>query len=216
MDGLTTRQSMLLYLRSYTGIRDYWGGEAPFAITQDGIAGAMGITRGHACLLLGRMASSGLVYSEVSHIADHRKKRLVYRLTPAGTEEADTLMKIVYPRGRRDLGTMLRNGLDGCSSAESLTQEDRDGMGWLCVIRREVLWNEVPPDKPNLARFGGGGRIALREETKGMFVDSATEEELKHWHSEAADWFSRYHPDDPERLEHLALAGLTTECRLKV
>lgn len=60
------------------GPMDPWPPEA----TQDGIAAALGITRSHAALELGRLQGWGFVDFRLAHVRGAARRRRVYRANP--------------------------------------------------------------------------------------------------------------------------------------
>jgi len=72
----------LQYLRQYNPENlDF---VAPFDLTQDGVAAALGITRPHASLVLNKLIMDGLVESRMLHIKGGRRRRTAYIISPAG------------------------------------------------------------------------------------------------------------------------------------
>ena len=59
---------------------------APFDITQNGIADALGITRPHASLVLKKLITDGFVEQRMLHIKGGRRRRLAYIISPSGIQ----------------------------------------------------------------------------------------------------------------------------------
>ncbi len=57
---------------------------APFALTQDGIAAALGITRPHASLILKRLIGDGLVEKRLVYICGGSRRRQAYVISRSG------------------------------------------------------------------------------------------------------------------------------------
>ena len=60
----------------------------PYAITQYGIAQAVGISRAHACIDLKKGMELGLIDRLQAHIRNNANRRWIYHLTPAGLTAA--------------------------------------------------------------------------------------------------------------------------------
>jgi CRP-like cAMP-binding protein len=73
---------VLQYLKQYNPERFEF--EAPPALTQDGIADAVGITRAHTALVLKRLRDRGLVEERLVHITGGRRRRKAYVPSPLG------------------------------------------------------------------------------------------------------------------------------------
>lgn len=72
----------LQHLRQYNPAQhDY---VAPFALTQDGIAAAIGITRPHMCLVLKKLIEDGFVEKRLVHITGGSRRRQAYVISRDG------------------------------------------------------------------------------------------------------------------------------------
>jgi hypothetical protein len=60
-------------------------------------------------------------------------------------------------------------------------------------------------------RFGRRNEVRMSERTRERVLASASGEDLVRWHCIAAEWFADHHPDDPERLVHLARGRRSVE-----
>ena len=93
---LTVGERILLHLSRYRWVST----AAPFELTQDGIAQAIGRTRAHAAIELKKLIDQGLVDAPVSdHVAGGTMKRLVYVMTPAGRDKVVKLRAILAEQG---------------------------------------------------------------------------------------------------------------------
>jgi DNA-binding MarR family transcriptional regulator len=59
---------------------------APYDITQNGIADALGITRPHTSLVLKKLITDGFVEQRMLHIKGGRRRRLAYIISPSGIQ----------------------------------------------------------------------------------------------------------------------------------
>ena len=93
---LTVGERILLHLSRYR----WTSAAAPFELTQDGIAQAIGRTRAHVAIELRKLVDQGLVDQPVSaHIVGGTMKRLVYVMTPAGWNAAGRCKRILAEQG---------------------------------------------------------------------------------------------------------------------
>lgn len=54
----------------------------PFEATQDGVAGALGLTRAHVALEAKRLLARGLIEEVRAHVVNGKNRRKVYRVIP--------------------------------------------------------------------------------------------------------------------------------------
>lgn len=95
--GLTIREKICLHLEPYTS---HYGNKeiVRHAMTQDGIAWAIGIGRAHASLVLSEAPE--LFVSSKRTVEGSYRKRLIYTLTPLGMEFAAELKLRIEKLGR--------------------------------------------------------------------------------------------------------------------
>ncbi|HLQ42490.1 MAG TPA: hypothetical protein VK189_06510, partial [Thermoplasmata archaeon] len=82
--SVTVGERILVHLSGFLRHADSY--ECPVEMTQDGIAGALLLSRAHVALELKRLKSTGKVQERMAHVANARSRRKVYELTPAGQE----------------------------------------------------------------------------------------------------------------------------------
>lgn len=88
---MTSKKDLILmHLLKYVGKDN--GKDMPFETTQDGIAIALGMTRGHVSIVLGKLMNEGLVRAESRHAGTVRL-RMCYRLTSVGIIETRKIVK---------------------------------------------------------------------------------------------------------------------------
>ncbi|MBO4568866.1 MAG: hypothetical protein J5674_02670, partial [Candidatus Methanomethylophilaceae archaeon] len=80
----------------------------------------------------------------------------------------------------------------------------------LCVLRHTVLRTELDRIPTGLL-FDGKGCLMLKEDAKSRFLGTGNEEDLKRWHSLAADFCLGKEGLVAERLHHLRMAGRRRE-----
>lgn len=88
---LSNRERILLHLSTYSGELNYYN--APFFLTQDGIANAIGIGRNNVPRELKTLLSEGLVEAKKARVAGLKNRRTVYNLTSKGLMEAHKIRK---------------------------------------------------------------------------------------------------------------------------
>jgi DNA-binding MarR family transcriptional regulator len=67
---------------------------APFGMTQTGLAERLGRPQGAFARVLQRLEASGVVASDLRHVAGANRRQKVYQLTPRGREIARNLARI--------------------------------------------------------------------------------------------------------------------------
>ncbi|MEM4292734.1 MAG: tetratricopeptide repeat protein [Thermoplasmata archaeon] len=83
---LTAAEKVLLHLYEYTKYVDHF--EVPFAVTQDGIAEAVGILRSHVPRTLKGLLDKGYIEEKLAHVIGSERRRKVYFLTTPGIAHA--------------------------------------------------------------------------------------------------------------------------------
>lgn len=83
---LTAGEKVLLHLYEYTKYVDHF--EVPFAVTQDGIAEAIGILRSHVPRTIKNLMDKGYVEEKLAHVIGSERRRKVYFLTTPGIAHA--------------------------------------------------------------------------------------------------------------------------------
>ncbi|MGC8912733.1 MAG: tetratricopeptide repeat protein [Thermoplasmata archaeon] len=79
---LTAGEKVLLHLYEYTKYVDHF--EVPYAVTQDGIADAVGILRSHVPRTLKGLIDRGYIEEKLAHVIGSERRRKVYFLTTPG------------------------------------------------------------------------------------------------------------------------------------
>ena len=94
--AFTNAERVLLHLSRHP----FTGAAAPYELTQDGIAQAIGRTRAHAAIELKKIVDLGLAEVRRSeHVRGVGAKRQVTVLTPAGMRDAERLKALAAERG---------------------------------------------------------------------------------------------------------------------
>lgn len=96
---LTKQELIILHLSRYSNRVDVF--DMPYSVTQDGIAGTLGISRAHASLELKKLEEKGLVDAILAHTPRSKNKRNTYHLTQTGLKKLADLE-----------GFMIRNHIE--------------------------------------------------------------------------------------------------------
>ncbi|GEM_PF-2463105 len=119
MRTLTVQEKIMLHLSQYTSYRDKIA--VPSAITQEGIADAVGVKRPHISVDIKRMKEKGLIAEFKAH-AGGRKKRKAYYLTQEGQRKLNEITENLRKRRvKLSLDDMNRE-LDGEQAADYLVR----------------------------------------------------------------------------------------------
>lgn len=205
MPGIMLKHKILLHLLTIDGLV-YSQGRMPFESTQDGIAGAIGISRAHSCQETRKICRKGYVIAEKNHIKGSDRKRLTYRLSPEGRDTARKLRQDLIDRGL-DPDRIISSGAGTPQELwVKLNENDRNVLGLACVLDVPVPRDTLRPMKNDVIPVDQRGRIRLKRCMVTGFLQCAPEQRLIKWHSDAADYW--YVNNDPaERLKHLVLAN---------
>ena len=208
---LSDRALMHLYRYRHIPVGTELG--APSEMTQDGIAGALGISRSHAALITNRLEEGGRLESGKSRIVGQMQggPRKVYFITPIGIRECECMLAEAQSKNIDD-SLIMPNNINYCSSAMfwNLPLEDRMLIGCMFVLRTPVRRSDLD-DAPQILPFDHKGRLAIKPETRRWYISRADTDTLKSWHSAAADWCTDRRCDPKERLYHLFRSGRRTE-----
>ncbi len=90
---LTVSERILYHLNNYVKYEDKY--EAPFDVTQDGIAQACSISRAHAAIELKKLKASGIVDETLKHVRKGKARRKVYFLTTSGKSKSADVLQYV-------------------------------------------------------------------------------------------------------------------------
>ncbi|MDH4123305.1 MAG: ATP-binding protein [Thermoplasmata archaeon] len=91
--SLTVAERILYHLYQYIKLEDKY--EAPFDVTQDGIAQSCGISRAHAAIELKKLKDGGQILEKLSHVRKAKSRRKVYFLTQEGKAKANKIVEYV-------------------------------------------------------------------------------------------------------------------------
>ncbi|MFA5311956.1 MAG: hypothetical protein WC375_01400 [Methanomassiliicoccales archaeon] len=96
---LTVWERILLFIRSRSQNVDLDAYVLPFDLTQDGIAGGVGISRAHAAVEVRKMIAHGWISSSLSHVEGNPRRRTCYMMTAKGRTHAAMIKRSLDDRG---------------------------------------------------------------------------------------------------------------------
>jgi DNA-binding MarR family transcriptional regulator len=215
MHEVNLHERVLIHLRKYHGISVTEDRISPYEITQDGISMALGISRNHASVILGRMVENGDVTFVVSRIrhSESGMRRKAYSLTQQGVERYESMVGRLEDEGMEVRDLLLPNNVNYFSGEmlDSIPEKDMDIIGMVAVMRNHVNRNELPGYVPANMPFDGKGNVMMKTETRKRLIGRTNETVLRRWHSLAADWCAVHCRDVRERVLHLVMAGRRME-----
>lgn len=139
MHEINLHERVLIHLRKYHGISVAEDRISPYEITQDGISMALGISRNHASVILGRMVQNGDVAFVVSRIKHSESgiRRKAYRLTQQGVNRYESIVGRLEDEGVEVRDLLLPNNVNYFSGEmmDSIPEKDMDIIGMVAVIR---------------------------------------------------------------------------------
>ena len=90
---LTARERVLLHLHNRILDQDSW--DAPFELSQTGVANAVGVHRRHLPRTMRKLQENSLVNIHLKHVPNFARRVQVYALTVKGNDTADKLLKLL-------------------------------------------------------------------------------------------------------------------------
>lgn len=207
----TIRERILLHLNRFSMIDEEEMYNLPFDLTQDGIGGALGISRAHSSLELKKLRQRRKIKEKQVRVLGSNVKRKVYYLEPEGKIEAEFVEKRLEAAGISVETVLDMRRCDPELMWEKLKESDRDALGLACVIRVPVYRDMLPPTDSGVIPATHEGLVNISEDVKKKYLDAIDPEFVRKWNSDAADWWVDNVPDDQERLYHLVKAGRSME-----
>lgn len=207
--SVTVKQKILLHLMRFNCSPDT-GFNVAYDLTQDGIAGVVGITRAHVSVELKRMVEDGRLVSWKAHMPGSSIKRLAYALSSTGLSEAKEVEAYLLSNGI--IPDMLLD-MQRCNPGDlwnTLNEADRDVLGMACVLRRRIPRADLPRMSGGTLPVDQNGNVAFPPAAAKNYLTYASPSRVRTWHSWAADyWLSA--GEYQERLYHLTMAGRMKE-----
>ncbi len=89
--SLTVEEKILIHLIQYMRFYDQW--EVPFDVTQEGIAGSIGIARCNVSRAMKKLIEKDSIEEKIAHVKGAERRRKVYFLTHTGHTEANQIFR---------------------------------------------------------------------------------------------------------------------------
>ena len=204
MQSVSLMDRVLAHLYRYRYIRYDIQHGAPYELTQDGIGMSVGISRSHASILIKKLLDSKYIIEGSSTVKGGTRpmKRKIYVITELGRnrylELEHAYMDMGVNLAEMDLTVNDRTFED----IKRLTDGQTDYYGLLCVLDEDVAREDLP-DNLQLIRFTRDGKAYVKDSIRQAFLDKGTPDDLKHWHSKAADWCIDHDRPFTKKLIHL-------------
>ena len=212
MKDITNHDRISAHLFRYNHIRYDIEFDAPFEITQDGIALNLGISRGHSNIVLKRMEENNELLIGFSTIkgSNRAAKRKIYLLSEYGKSQFKERIKELksYDTDVED----LVKGIDRyrLEDIKRITGDKMDDLGCMAVLRVRVDKADVPIESPLVAIVRQNYAV-MKDSIRKIIISEASPEELRTWHSKAADWCIDHDAVIEERLHHLVKSNRDRE-----
>ena len=208
---LTVGERIVLHLGQYSKYLDSY--DAPLDVSQDGIASALRISRAHAAIELKKLKENDEVLEKLVHIKRGKTKRKAYFLTPAGEERASRVRQFAESEGIEVQAFLDLKKCKGPELWSVLDEACREVLGQAGVFRRPFRRDALPETTISLLPVDQEGMVDLPEPLKEYGATVLSEEELRRYHSFAADYWLQ-EGDYRERLYHLVAAGRGKEAEM--
>ena len=192
MASLSVKQKTLIYLNRYKSFDPSNTYNAPWELTQDGIANALCISRAHASIILGQLKNESKAEERMSHIKNGKTKRKAYYITPAGMEEAARIIDYAIKEEINIDSIIDAKRQDPVLLLEGLSGSDRYALGCACAFCMPMPASSLPPIRNMSLPTDIDGNIVIDPELRDKVLASGNDEERAEWHGYAANyWFDR-------------------------
>lgn len=192
MASLSVKQKTLIYLNKYKSFDPSNTYNAPWELTQDGIANALCISRAHASIILSQLKNESKAEETMSHIKNGKTKRKAYYITPIGMEEA---VKIIDYAVREEINIdsiIDAKRQDPVLLLDKLSESDRYALGCLCAFHTPMPASALPPIRNMSLPTDIDGNLNIDPVLRDKVLASAPDTERAEWHGYAANyWFDR-------------------------
>lgn len=132
----TVPERLAVHLLDYVRYIDSDAAELPYALTQDGIADALGIGRAHVAMALKALRKRNLIDERTARIRGELRRRKCYMLTPGGLQQAMSLtntfsekkIRLRYQESEKETTLGEATKELGITLTESLRAMDTNGL----------------------------------------------------------------------------------------
>ena len=192
MTSLSVKQKALIFLYKYRTYDKSDIYNTPWELTQDGVAGAVGVSRAHASIVLNQLKEEGNVEERITHIRNGKTKRKSYFITPSGMEEGEMIIDLAN-KEKIDIAYLLETRKKGYDiSFDNLNKGDRFALGCACAFNMPVDKSILPPMTSLILPTDMDGKISISEELRKDFLEYVDDEERASFHGYAANyWFDK-------------------------
>jgi tetratricopeptide (TPR) repeat protein len=216
MAEFTIGDRLILHLYTYRSVNpeDYFN--IPWELTQDGISSSLGISRAHASIELKRQKEKGTITETLVRIKGGKVRRYAYSLNDKGLKTAMDLEDRVKAAGLDMRSLIDFKKQEPTQVLDSLSKGDRDALGIACTFRLSVPVSVLPEHARNVVPADVNGRTTITPELRNRILSAASGEELRGWHSYAADYYDKFGKDSAiedgdsravEKVYHFIKAG---------
>lgn len=211
--SLTVGERIVLYLVRYQKMIDSF--DVPIDVSQDGIAGSLGISRAHAAIELKKLKDAGEVVERLAHIKRGKTKRKVYFLSKEGEVKAARIEGFAKQEGI-EIGPMIDiRRSRGQDLYASLSDDLKPILAGAAVFRKPFKRGALPDASAMILPVDREGMVGIPPEVRQSILKMLAPDELRRHHSRAADyWLSM--GDYRERLFHLLESGRRKEAEMLV
>ena len=192
MTSLSVKQKALIFLYKYRTYDKSDIYNTPWELTQDGVAGAVGVSRAHASIVLNQLKEEGNVEERITHIRNGKTKRKSYFITSSGMEEGEMIIDLAN-KEKIDIAYLLETRKKGYDiSFDNLNKGDRFALGCACAFNMPVDKSILPPMTSLILPTDMDGKISISDELRKDFLEYVDDEERASFHGYAADyWFDK-------------------------
>ena len=192
MSSLSVKQKALIFLNKYKAYDKSDIYNTPWELTQDGISGAICVSRAHASIGLNQLKNEDKVEEKITHIRNGKIKRKSYYLTPLGMEEAAKVLEFAA-KEKIDVSDILDSKKHGSGiDPNKLNEGDRFALGCACAFNMAIDPSALPPVTNITLPTDINGKVTFDEDYRKRVLESANEDERAEWHGYAANyWFDK-------------------------
>lgn len=209
MSNMTQSDMIIVFLNKYKDVNLDSRFAVPYEMTQNGMGEALGISRAHVSVLLGKLERDGVVQGSrafVRFAPSGSNNRKVYSLTPMGERMC---MEILEREGvsERDAPDLLMpTNINHCrpEAFDALPQEDRDLLGALMLLKAPMPCSQLPMGRKHpLLPVDVRGFVCIHPKVRRVYLERASKVDMVRWHALAADLCVLADGSTVERLTHL-------------
>ena len=192
MTSLSVKQKALVFLYKYRSYDRNDIYNTPWELTQDGVAGAVGVSRAHASIVLNQLKEEGNVEEKITHIRNGKTKRKSYFITPSGMEEGEMIIDLAN-KEKIDITYLLDSKKGSYNiNIDGLSEGDRFAFGCACAFDMPVDQSILPPVTGVTLPTDMNGKVSIDEGLRKKFLESVSDEERASFHGYAANyWFDK-------------------------